>query len=247
MSKIASVLRVPFDVVSMTEAVSRIMKFLKDGGQHIICTPNPEIVMEAQIDKELMEIFHAADMVVADGVGVVWASKYSENKIKERVSGYDLALAVFDEIKETDYTVYFFGGAPGVANAAAKRMIRHYPGLKIVGTHNGYFDEKEEKKLIDEIKRLSPSILLVGLGSPKQEKWIYENMRFLGAKVCIGVGGSFDVMADKIKRAPKIFRKLGLEWAYRLIKQPSRAKRMLRIPKFVIKVLKTHFMGSKVK
>lgn len=238
MRKITHILNVPFDAVTMSEAVNKVMSFLSDGGQHIICTPNPEIVMEAQHDRELMEILKASDLVVPDGIGVVWASKYSEIKLKERVAGYDLTQAVFHKMKDTKETVYFFGGAPGVAAAAAKKMMKQHEGLKIIGTHNGYFNEKEEKKIIDDIKSHSPSILLVGLGAPKQEKWIYDNLRFTGAKVCIGVGGSFDAMAGTVKRAPKLFQKLNLEWFYRLATQPTRLKRMLRLPKFVLAVFK---------
>lgn len=238
MRKTIHVLNVPFDVVTMKEAVNKAMSFLTDGGQHIICTPNPEIVMEAQHDRELLEILKAADLVVPDGIGIVWASKYSEHKLKERVAGYDLTQALFEKLKGTKETVYFFGGAPGVASAAAKRMRRQYEGLTIAGTRNGYFSTKEEKEIINDIKNCSPSILLVGLGAPKQEKWIYDNLRFTGAKICIGVGGSFDVMAGSSKRAPKIFQKFGLEWLYRLLKQPSRIIRMMRLPRFVLAVLK---------
>ena len=238
MRKITHVLGVPFDTYTMKEAVDRVMGFLSDGGKHIVCTPNPEIVMEAQNDKELMEILKASDLVIPDGIGVVWASKYSEIKIKERVPGFDLTQNVFEKIKDTDYKVYFFGGAPGVANEASKKMMKKYEGLKIVGTRNGYFKKEDEKDIVADIKNSGADILLVGLGAPKQEKWIYDNMRFTGAKVLIGVGGSFDVMSGNLKRAPKIFCKLGLEWFYRLITQPTRIKRMMRLPKFVIKVLK---------
>lgn len=233
------VLNVPFDVVTMKEAVKITMGFLEDGGQHIICTPNPEIVMAAQNDRELMEILKASDMVIPDGVGVVWASKYSEVKLKERVAGYDLTQNLFKELKDTDETVYLFGGAPGVAASAAKKMMKQYPGLKIVGTRNGYFSTRDEKEIISEIKKQAPSLLLVGLGCPKQEKWIYDNMRLTGAHVCIGVGGSFDVMSGTVKRAPAIFCRFGMEWFYRLISNPSRFKRILKLPKFVFAVLKT--------
>ncbi len=239
MRKQTYVLGVPFDVVNMQEAVAKTKAMLQDGGQHFICTPNPEIVMEAQKDEELMGILKEADMVVPDGIGVVWASKYSETRLTERVAGYDLGQNLMNELAGTGETFYFFGGAPGVASAAARKMMREYAGLKVVGVHNGYFDEKEEKKIIQDIKKLSPSILLVGLGAPKQEKWIYDNLRLTGAKVAIGVGGSFDVMAGNVKRAPKIFQKLGLEWFYRLITQPTRWKRMMRLPKFALTVLKT--------
>ena len=239
MRKLTHVLGVPFDAVTMEEAVARAKKLLTEEGQHIICTPNPEIVMEAQRDQELMNILHEADMVVPDGIGVVWASKYSEIRLTERVAGYDLGQNLMAELAATDETFYFFGGAPGVANTAARKMMKKYPGLKVVGVHNGYFDEKEEKRIIQDIKTKSPSILLVGLGAPKQEKWIYDNIRLTGAKVAIGVGGSFDVMAGNVKRAPKIFQKLGLEWFHRLITQPTRWKRMMRLPKFALTVLKT--------
>ncbi|MDY4080778.1 MAG: WecB/TagA/CpsF family glycosyltransferase [Candidatus Metalachnospira sp.] len=233
-----TILGVPFDTYTMNEAADYAVNLLDKNGQHIICTPNPEIVMEAQQDRELMGILKAADMVTPDGVGVVWASKYTKSSISERVSGYDLVINIFERIKNTDYTVYFFGGAPGVADKAAEVMRQRFQGLKIVGVHNGYFDEKEERKVIAEIKRLQPSLLLVGLGSPKQEKWIYNNLRLTGAKLAIGIGGSFDVMSGNLKRAPKIFCKLGLEWFYRLITQPSRFKRMLKLPQFVLKVRK---------
>ena len=238
MREIIYVLGVPFDAVTMEQAVEKVKGFLREKGQHIVCTPNPEIVMEAQNDDKLMNILKSADLVVPDGIGIVWASKYSEKKLTERVAGYDLVQKLFDEVKDTEHTVYFFGGAPGVSLAAAKKMEQKYPNLKIVGGHNGYFDEKEEKRILNDIKKLSPSILLVGLGSPKQEKWIYENIRLTNVKVGIGVGGSFDVMSGKIKRAPDIFCKMGLEWFYRLVTQPSRIVRMMRLPKFALTVLK---------
>ncbi|MBR5122042.1 MAG: WecB/TagA/CpsF family glycosyltransferase [Anaerotignum sp.] len=239
MRKLTHVLGVPFDAVTMDEAVAKAKKLLKEEGQHIICTPNPEIVMEAQNDKVLNSILHEADLVVPDGIGVVWASKYSEIRLTERVAGFDLTQNLMADLAATGETFYFFGGAPGVASTAARKMMKKYPGLKVVGVHNGYFDEKEEKRIIQDIKEKAPSILLVGLGAPKQEKWIYDNLRLTGAKVAIGVGGSFDVMAGNVKRAPKIFQKLGLEWFHRLITQPTRWKRMMRLPKFALTVLKT--------
>lgn len=238
MRRMTQILDVPFDALTMTEAVEKAKGFLHDGKQHYICTPNPEIVMEAQTDKELMTILREADLVVPDGIGVVWASRYSEIRLTERVAGYDLTQNLFQAVAGTEETIYFFGGAPGVASTAARKMKNKYAGLNIVGGHNGYFDEAEEKKIIADIKRLSPSILLVGLGAPKQEKWIVHHLEEVGVKVAIGIGGSFDVMAGNVKRAPKIFQKLGLEWFYRLISQPTRWKRMMRLPKFAITVLK---------
>ena len=238
MRKQIHVLGVPFDALDMEGAVQKALSFLEDGKKHYICTPNPEIVMEACKDKELMMILEDADLVVPDGIGVVWASRYAEERLKERVAGYDLTQNLFAKLANTQETFYFFGGAPGVSAKAAHLMQEKYPGLKIVGGHNGYFDEAEERKIIADIQKKKPSVLLVGLGAPKQEKWIYENRRLLDVKLCIGVGGSFDVMAGNVKRAPKIFRKLGLEWFYRLITQPSRWRRMLKLPVFALRVWK---------
>ncbi|MEA4816532.1 MAG: WecB/TagA/CpsF family glycosyltransferase [Lachnospiraceae bacterium] len=237
MSKQIEVLNVPFDVLSMEEAVSRVISYMDTNGSHIICTPNPEIVMAAGSDRELMDILKAADLVVPDGVGIVWALKKSGGVHVQRIAGYDLIQNVFAKIKSSDRSVYFFGGAPGVAADAARAMQKKHPGLKIVGTRNGYFTERDEIKIIDEIKKAKPDLLLVGLGSPKQEKWMYNNLRLTGVKSAIGVGGSFDVMSGRIKRAPKIFQRLGLEWFYRLIKQPVRFKRILKLPNFVFKVI----------
>lgn len=238
MRKTINILDVPYDVVTMDEAVLKSLEFIKKEGNQMICTPNPEIVMSARKDSDLMNILNSADLVIPDGIGIVWASQYTKTKLPERVSGYDLTQSLFEKLKDTDYTVYFFGGEPGVAALAAKQMMKKFNGLKIVGTRNGYFSKEEEQKIILEINRLKPSLLLVGLGSPKQEKWIYENKRILGAALSIGVGGSFDVMAGKVKRAPEVFCKLGLEWFYRLVKQPTRIKRMVELPKFALTVLK---------
>ena len=235
---ITQVLNVPFDAVTMEEAVKKIKGFLQVDKQHMICTPNPEIVMEAQKDSELMTILRNSDMVVPDGIGVVWASKYSQVPLRERVAGYDLTQRLFKELAGTEESFYFFGGGKGVAIKGAEKMQEMYPDLKIVGIENGYFDETIEKKIIDDIKKKSPSILLVGLGAPKQEKWIYEHLSQLNIKVAIGVGGSFDVMAGTVKRAPKLFQKLGLEWFYRLVSQPTRWRRMMQLPVFVLHVLK---------
>ncbi|MEA5082668.1 MAG: WecB/TagA/CpsF family glycosyltransferase [Lachnospiraceae bacterium] len=234
---VTEILGVPFDVLTMESAIEKAIHFFEDGGRHIICTPNPEIVMQAQSDEQLMNILKAADLVVPDGIGIVWASKHSSVKINERVAGYDLCQNIMKRMAKAGKSAYFFGGAPGVAAAAAKKMVKEYPGLKVLGTRNGFFNLRDEKEIIAEIKALKPDLLLVGIGAPKQEKWIYENLRFTGAKVAIGVGGSFDVMAGNLKRAPKIYQKLGLEWFHRLICQPTRIKRMMNLPLFVLKVI----------
>ncbi len=230
------ILGVTFDAVLMEEALQMTEEFFEDGKQHMICTPNPEIVMMAQNDKELFSILHNADMVIPDGIGIVWASKYNEVVIKERVAGYDFTQNLFARLKDTDKKVYFLGGGVGVARQASIKMRDAYEGLEIVGIQNGYFDEEKEKEIIEDIKEKKPDLLLVAMGAPKQEKWIAEHMEELGVPVLIGVGGSFDVMAGVIKRAPVLFQKMKLEWFYRLLTQPSRWKRMLQLPLFVLLV-----------
>lgn len=237
MSVKCEILSVKFDNLSRKSALNVVLGFLKGDKKRRIYTPNPEMVMLAQKDNEFMEVLNSADLCVPDGIGIVIGSKFTGEPIKERVAGYDLIQSVFDSIKSTDITVYFLGGAPGIAEKAKEEMEKKHSGLKIVGTHDGYFNADNEQEVIDEINALSPDLLLVGIGFPRQEKWIYNNIDRLSSKVLVGVGGSFDVMSGQLKRAPEIFIRLGLEWFYRLITQPSRFVRMLQLPLFLIKVI----------
>jgi len=243
MNNFSHVLGVKFNNVTHKEAVDILLGFLKEDKCHCVFTPNPEIVMAAQKDSEFMRILNAAELVVPDGIGVVIASKLSKEKLKERVAGFDLVQGLFDKIKNENYSVYFFGGAPGVAMEAKYNMEKKYSGLKIIGVNDGYFDAKKEKLIIDDIKNKKPDILLVGLGAPKQEKLIAKYKNELPVKICVGVGGSFDVMSGRVKRAPEIFMRYGLEWLYRLLCQPSRFFRMLRLPLFLLVVLKKKLFG----
>lgn len=232
------VLNIPISNINKIDAKKIILDWFNDENTKIIFTPNPEIVMAAQKDKKLRKAIKSADMVVPDGIGVVWASKYSESKLPERVAGYDLVQSLFKEMSHMNKTIYFLGGAPKVAEEASYKMKRKYHKINIIGINDGYFDKEKEILIIQEINKLKPDLLLVGLGAPRQEKWLYDNKTKLNAKVCIGVGGSFDVMAGKTKRAPMIFQKLGLEWFYRLITQPKRIVRMLQLPVFAFMVVK---------
>lgn len=236
------VLGVNVDKVTMHQALKKVDSFMQDNEKlHSIYTPNPEIIMLAQEDKEFLDILNQADLVIPDGIGVVIASKLLKGpKLPERVPGYDLVQNMLQYGVQKDYKYYFFGSKPQVADLAAEKMRKKYPGIQIVGTHDGYFKQEDEKNIIDDINKSGANVLLVALGAPKQEKWIVENAeRLYGIKVAIGVGGSLDGMADIVKRAPAFFQKIGLEWFYRLAMQPTRWKRMLVIPKFIVKVLTT--------
>jgi N-acetylglucosaminyldiphosphoundecaprenol N-acetyl-beta-D-mannosaminyltransferase len=231
------ILGVKIDDLTMNKAVDKVIQYVKSDKKYKIYTPNPEFVMMANEDEEFKDILNKGDLVIPDGIGIVIASKIMKKSITQRVAGYDLTQEVFKRIKGTNKTVYFFGASKGVAQQAADKMKEIHKDLNIIGVHDGYFDETEEKKIIESINSLKPDILLVGLGALKQEKWIEQNINNLNVKVAIGVGGSFDGMAGIVKRAPKIYQKLGLEWFYRLMKQPSRIKRMIKLPMFLIKVI----------
>jgi len=234
-----NILDVPIDVVTREEALNKLLQYLKNDSKsnHLLITPNPEMVMRARKDAEFMEIIKKADLVVPDGIGVVMASKLNKEKIKERVAGCDLIFSLFESDKRDELTCYIVGGKPGVAEIAKKNIEARYTGVKVVGLHDGYFDDEKEKKILEEIKNLKPKLLLVGLGFPRQEKWIYKHKKNLPVCMSAGVGGSIDVMAGVVKRAPEIYRKLGLEWFYRLMCQPQRIFRMMILPVFVLHVL----------
>ena len=237
------ILGVLIDAVTKRQALERLLEFLEGDKNRLLFTPNPEFVLEAQKDREFMEILNKGDLVVPDGIGIVIASRITGANIKSRVTGCDLILSLFGEIKNTGHTVYLFGGKPGVAELAKANMENKYPGLKIAGFSDGYYDKQRERAVIREIQELKPDVLLVFNNFPKQEKWIYHNRNRLPVKITAGLGGSVDVMAGTLKRAPVAFRKVGLEWLWRLIRQPNRIKRMYKLPLFLIKAISAGFQG----
>jgi len=237
MNKRVEILNVYFDNCTMAEAVNKLIGFLKKDKYHMVFTPNPEFVMEANKDEQFLKILNEADLVVPDGIGIVIGSKILKNKLKERVAGYDMVQNFLGKIKNDNYNIYFVGAAPGVAQQAAINMEKLHKGINICGVRDGYFKEDEISEIISDINKKQTDILLVGLGAPRQEKFIYKYRNELNTKVNIGVGGSFDGMSGKAKRAPVIFQKLGLEWFYRLIAQPTRLIRMLQLPLYLIKVI----------
>ncbi len=231
------ILGVMVDKVTITEAVDKIFTMLGENRPHAIYTPNSEIIMAAYKNKEFAQILNSADMLTADGIGVVYASKILGNPIKERAAGYDIACELIERIAETGHSLYLFGGKPGVAEEAQRRLDEKYPFIRIVGTHDGYFTDAELPEIIADINRSGADILFVCLGAPAQEKWINENMHKLNTRILMGVGGTIDVLAGTAERAPEKWCNMGLEWLYRLIKQPKRFFRMLALPKFAITVL----------
>ena len=179
--------------------------------------------------------------MLPDGAGAVWAGRHLGYKVPERVAGFDLYNELLDFSAYKGYKAYFFGGSPGVAEAAKAKAEELYPGVKVVGCHNGYFKDEDVPQIIADINASGADMLFVALGAPKQEKWLVAHRAELNAKILIGIGGSFDVLAGKMERAPKWMQDASLEWAFRLYKQPSRFMRMMALPKFVIKVMASKF------
>ena len=235
--KQAEILGVNVNSLTMVQAVEKVQQFIDERKNALVATANAEMLMRATQDEELKHILNSADLVVPDGAGTVWAANYLGVEMPERVAGYDLAQELMREAPGRGDRIYFFGSAPGVAESAREKAMELYPGIKIVGTRNGFFSEADEPEIIAEIKDARPDILLAALGVPKQEKWLYKYRQALQVPVAIGVGGTLDVMAGVMQRAPLWMQKAKLEWLFRGLKQPSRAGRLLALPKFVMKVM----------
>jgi N-acetylglucosaminyldiphosphoundecaprenol N-acetyl-beta-D-mannosaminyltransferase len=243
MRKTVNILDIPVDSITMSEAVAKIGAFIEEGGVHAIYTPNAEIMMAAQRDSDLKGILAKADMLTADGAGVVLASKLLGRSVPEKVSGIDLVGEVFKAYAGKGLRCYLFGSKPGVAEEAAEKINAVYPGVVVAGCRNGYFNADQDDEIVSAINASNADILLAALGAPKQEKWIYSHKNRLNVKVCMGVGGTLDVLAGRAQLAPDFFRRNGLEWLYRLCKEPRRAVRMLDLPRFMLRVLFAKIAG----
>nr|WP_207754823.1 WecB/TagA/CpsF family glycosyltransferase [Desulforadius tongensis] len=226
----------------MDETVEKAAEFIRSGRPHRVITLNPEYLYRAQARRELLDLVNSADLVTADGTGIVWACKIAGRPVKERVTGIDLMLHLCARGGYEGWRVFLLGAAPGVAEEAAERLKQQNPGLVIAGTHHGYFTDAESGRIVEMIRRAGPHILFVALGAPRQEQWIARYQPRIGVPVAIGVGGSFDVISGRKKRAPRWMQRLKIEWLYRLIKEPSRFKRQLVLPKFALLVLRRYLV-----
>ncbi len=240
MSKV-KVMGIGFDPVDLDAAFAKFIKLLDEDKTNYVVTPNPEFLMEASKNKEFYIALNSADMSIADGIGVIYAAKILKKPLKTRVTGIDLMNEILRFLARTGRSYFLFGAKPGVAEMAAKNIDETYKGIKCVGYQDGYFQEKDEGKIIDKINLAKPDVLFVGLGAPKQELWVKNNLDILNASVCLCIGGAIDVHSGNVKRAPKWISKIGFEWLYRGIKEPKRFKRLIKLPLFLIKVLKVRF------
>ncbi len=237
MKETATILGVPVVPYTMDEAVTKLTQDTLQQKRNFVVTANAEIIMMAQDDKEYKTLLaETADLILPDGAGTVWAGNYLGYTVPERVAGYDLYLRLLEEAAKNKIPVYFFGGKPGIAEEAAEEGKRRWPGLHVAGCRNGYFSTEEEPEIIEDINRSEAAMLFAALGAPKQEKWLAQYRDRLKPCLLMGIGGSFDVLAGKMQRAPKWMQDAKLEWLFRLMKQPSRFGRMLALPKFVFAV-----------
>lgn len=228
-----------FDNVTMTEALEKAKEMLQSEGADYVVTPNSEIVYEAMADKELEDLLNGASLVLPDGAGVVLGAKILGTPLKEKVAGVEFADGVLGLLAETGGSVYLLGSKPGVAELAAEKMLQKHPGLTIAGMADGYF--KDEAAVVEKVNAAKADVLFVCLGAPKQERFMVNHQQELNVKLMAGLGGSLDSFAGTVKRAPRWMIKLSLEWFYRLLKEPWRFKRMLRLPKFLWAVVLRRF------
>ncbi len=231
-----NVLGVGFDNVTLGEAVDRGMELLHSPGTHYVATPNPEIVEACRKNPAACRAVNGADLVLPDGIGVVKGAKMLGTPLKARVPGIEFAAGLMERMAAEGLSLYLLGARPGVAETAGKRLAEKYPGLKIAGARDGYF--REDGPAAEEIRRSGADCAFVCLGAPKQELWMAKYGAATGARLLCGLGGSLDVFAGATERAPKFWCDHGLEWFYRLCKEPSRAGRMMKLPLFLVHVEK---------
>lgn len=225
-----NILEVQVDEISEQNLLQQILDFVASEEKHYIVTPNPEIILKANKDAELKKILNFADIAIPDGFGVICAAKFLGKPLKTRITGIDLVVKLCKELSGKPYKVFFLGGQKGAGKSAVEKMQNKFPDLIISGSFDGRIDDNEETDRIitSIINHSKTEILFVGLGTPKQEKWIFRNLdKLTSVKVAIGIGGSIDFIAGKVKRAPLWMRKCGLEWLYRFKEEPR--KRFFRI------------------
>lgn len=235
------ILGVRVDNVTFDQAYKKFIELLEAKACSSIYTPNPEIIMAAHEDEKFNEVITGADLVVPDGIGVIYASRILGLGIKERIPGIELMEKILNYCNITKSSIFIFGGKDPSAQKACENILKQYPNIVVKGHTSGYYDQSKELKVVDMINEAKPDVLFVALGAPKQEMFIHKYKNILNAKVAMGVGGSIDVWAGNTKRAPKLFIKLNLEWLYRILANPTRIKRAFALPKFMVKVIKSYF------
>lgn len=229
-----TILGVQVNTENYDQLIPKVFRNIEDKKKSLVVAINPEKLMKAKEDPELKALLNRAEFQIPDGIGVIIASKLKKGSISSRITGIDMMDRIVREAARTGRSVFLYGAKPGVADKAAQQLKQTYPDLIVAGTQDGY--ESDPSKVIESINEAKPDILFVAMGSPKQEQWIEQNRDNLYPTLYQGVGGSFDVLAGNVKRAPAAFQRMGAEWLYRLLKEPSRLKRQMNLPKFLFEV-----------
>lgn len=227
------ILGINFDNMTQEEINARGAQLLREDRFHYVVTPNPEFILAAEKDLEFLRVLNGADLVLPDGIGVVYSAKILGTPLKARLPGIEFGEAMLDALNEMGGRLFLLGAKPGVAEEAGRRIVESHPNIVLCGTQDGYF--KDEQEVLVKVADAKPDLLFVCLGAPKQEKWMARWGQHTGAKLAIGMGGALDVFAGKVERAPEKWQKMGLEWAYRLKKEPKRIGRMAKLPLVLVK------------
>ncbi|MGP4060940.1 WecB/TagA/CpsF family glycosyltransferase [Halobacillus sp. H74] len=235
--KQVNILGIPFTNMDHVTLVQQLQQHIEQREKSFVVTANPEIVMRAHDDSYYMDCLQAASYITADGIGIVKASKLLKDPLPERVTGYDIMMEFLQIAEQKKYRVFLLGAHEDILQRAVRNINAHYPNIEVVGSRNGYF-EWDDHTVAEDIHQAQPDIVFVALGVPKQERWIAENYNKFNQGVFICVGGSIDVVSGDVKRAPMRWQNMNLEWLYRLMKQPSRWRRMHALPRFTYKVLR---------
>lgn len=235
------VLDTKFDNLTMDEALDMACALMEERRGAYVVTPNPEIVLLCRENPEMARAVEEAPLVIADGIGVIYGAKILGTPLKEKLPGIDFSCGLMRRMAERGQSVFLFGAKPGVAETAAENIKKLFPGIQIAGTNNGYFTD--DTPIVEKINAARPDLLLVCLGAPKQELWMRAHAGSLEAGLMIGAGGSMDVFAGTVQRAPEFWQKAGLEWLYRLMKEPRRIGRMMKLPKFMLLVMARRVRG----
>jgi N-acetylglucosaminyldiphosphoundecaprenol N-acetyl-beta-D-mannosaminyltransferase len=237
-------LGVPLDCVNMQQSLDVVDAMINGDTPQTIIAVNPEKIIKARQDKKLLGTLQSAGLLIPDGIGAVLAAKILSGSSLSRVPGSELMPEICARAAKKGYKLFLLGAKPETNDKAVSELQTRYPGVNIVGSHHGYFKDNEFSEIIHQINILAPDVVFIALGSPRQELWLGEHLSKLNVKVCQGVGGTFDVIAGNVKRAPLLFRKLHLEWLYRLASQPKRLIRQTALPKFVYYIIKQKLLST---
>lgn len=231
-----TILNCRLDELDADAATERILRFAREGAGAQVVTLGTEMVVHAQRDIRYRQVVNGCALSLCDTVGLLAVARSRGAQLRDRVTGVELIDHLCARAAQEGVSVFLFGGSPGVAERAAQELQRRYPGLRVAGTRSGYFAEDQSSRIASEIKSTGAQLLFAGLGFPKQEYWLAERLGETGCGAGIGIGGSLDVVSGNVERAPERWRKFGLEWLYRLLKEPHRWRRQLALPQFVLLV-----------